>query len=164
MAGDNFIKIGDIKGESADATHKEEIEILSWSWGASQSGSSQSSAGSTAGKVNCQDLTFTKLLDLSSAPMVKAVCAGTSFPAATLTLRKASGDGKGVEYLKILLKNVLISSYSVGGSGGHDSTMETVSLNFGMVTYTYTAQNAAGGAGKSIPVSWNIPANNDKVA
>ena len=33
MASDIFAKIGDIKGESLDDKHKDEIEVLSWSWG-----------------------------------------------------------------------------------------------------------------------------------
>ena len=36
MASDIFAKIGDIKGESLDAKHKDEIEVLSWSWGVQQ--------------------------------------------------------------------------------------------------------------------------------
>ncbi|MBP5150000.1 type VI secretion system tube protein Hcp, partial [Pseudomonas protegens] len=38
MAVDIFIKIGDIKGESMDKAHKDEIDVLNWSWGMSQSG------------------------------------------------------------------------------------------------------------------------------
>ena len=33
MAADIFAKIGDIKGESLDSKHKDEIEVLSFSWG-----------------------------------------------------------------------------------------------------------------------------------
>ena len=32
MAEDIFAKIGDIKGESTDDKHKDEIEVLSYSW------------------------------------------------------------------------------------------------------------------------------------
>ena len=32
MAVDMFFKLGDIKGESQDASHKEEIDVLAWSW------------------------------------------------------------------------------------------------------------------------------------
>ena len=38
MAVDIFIKIGDIKGESMDKAHKDEIDVLNWSWGMAQSG------------------------------------------------------------------------------------------------------------------------------
>jgi len=39
MASDIFAKIGDIKGESLDSKHKDEIEVLSISWGVSNAGS-----------------------------------------------------------------------------------------------------------------------------
>lgn len=163
MAGDIFIKIGDIVGESTTDGHKDEIELMSWSWGATQSGSTQSIGGSTAGKVNVHDLTFTKLVDSSTPNIVKAVHAGTSYPLATLVCQKAAGAGKPpVPYLKIKLKNVLCSSYSTGGAGGSNETTETVSLNFGAVELTYTRQDATGAAGKSVPVTWNIPQGNDK--
>ena len=38
MAVDMFLKLDGIKGESLDATHKDEIDVLAWSWGLSQSG------------------------------------------------------------------------------------------------------------------------------
>ena len=45
MAVDMFIKIGDIKGESTDDKHKDEIDVLSWSLGATQSGTSGHGGG-----------------------------------------------------------------------------------------------------------------------
>ena len=163
MAGDIFIKIGDIVGESQADGHKEEIELMSWSWGATQSGSTQSISGSTAGKVNVHDLTFTKLVDAATPNLVKAVCAGTSFPLATLVCQKSAGAGKPkVPYLKIKMGNVLCSSWSSGGAGGSDETTETISLNFGKVELTYTRQDTTGAAGKAVPVAWNIPAGTEK--
>ncbi len=46
MATDIFAKIGDIKGESVDDKHKNEIEVLSFSWGVANSGSTGSGGGS----------------------------------------------------------------------------------------------------------------------
>jgi type VI secretion system secreted protein Hcp len=163
MAGDIFIKIGDIKGESQADGHKDEIELMSWSWGATQSGSTQSLTGSTAGKVNVHDLTFTKLVDVATPNLVKAVCGGTAYKEALLVCQKSAGNGKPkVPYLKIKLGNVLISSYSTGGAGGSDETTETISLNFGKVELTYTQQTPEGTAGKAVPMAWNIPAGNEK--
>ena len=45
MATDIFAKIGDIKGESLDAKHKDEIEVLSFSWGVANSGSTATGGG-----------------------------------------------------------------------------------------------------------------------
>src|SRR5712692_11221584 len=97
MAVDMFIKIGDIKGESVDHAHKEEIDVLSWSWGLSQQGTMHQGGGGGAGKVNVQDLSFTKFVDKASPNLYKFCCSGKHYPEATLTMRKA-GD-KPLEYL-----------------------------------------------------------------
>ena len=89
MAVDIFIKIGDIKGEAKDAVHKGEIDVLAWSWGMSQAGSGHVGGGSGSGKVNVQDLSLTKYIDLSSADLMLACCNGKHYPEAKLTVRKA---------------------------------------------------------------------------
>jgi type VI secretion system secreted protein Hcp len=165
MAGDLFIKLGDITGESKADGHVGEIEIMSWSWGASQSGSTRSIGGSTAGKVNVQDLTFTKLVDASTPNIINAVCAGTAFPLATLICEKSAGNGKKpVQYLKIKLGAVLVSSHSIGGANGSDTHTETVTLNFGAVETTYTPMNADGTPGAAKPVAWNVVTGTNKFA
>jgi len=161
MAVDMFLKIDDIKGESVDATHKGEISVLSWSWGMTQSGSTHHGPGSGAGKVNVNDLTFTKFVDTSTPNLIKACCAGTHFKKAQLTVRKAGNQP--LEYLKILLYDILISGVSTGGSGGEDRLTENITLNFGQFEVDYTPQSATGGAGATIPVTWNIQANVEKL-
>ena len=113
MAVDMFLKLGDIKGESLAAGHTEEIEVLSWSWGCSQTGTTHSGTGGGTGTASVQDLTISKYVDKSSPTIVQACCQGMHMPEAVLTLRKAGGN-EPVEYLKITLKEVLISSHSVG--------------------------------------------------
>ena len=65
MATDIFAKIGDIKGESIDAKHKDEVEVLSWSWGVAQSGSVTGPGGGT-GKASFADFSFTHRIDTAS--------------------------------------------------------------------------------------------------
>jgi type VI secretion system secreted protein Hcp len=157
MSVDMFIKIGDIKGESIDASHKDEISVLAWSWGLSQSGSTHFSTGSGAGKVNVQDLSLTKWVDTSSTALMVAACKGTHIKEAKLTVRKA-GD-KPLEYIKITLTDVIVSSLQTGGSGGEDRLTENVVLNFGKFKVEYTAQTKEGGAGATSTAAWDIPAN-----
>ena len=49
MAVDVFLKLGDVKGESKDSKHEGEIDVLSWSWGISQTGLGSMGGGSGAG-------------------------------------------------------------------------------------------------------------------
>ena len=68
---DMFLKLTNIKGEALDSKHKDEIEVLSWSFGASQQGSAHGGTGSGTGKVSIQDLTITHYVDQSSTDLLK---------------------------------------------------------------------------------------------
>lgn len=161
MAVDMFITIGDIKGESIDDKHKDQIEVLSWNWGMSQSGTSHSGAGGGTGKVDVQNLVFNKFVDKSSPALIKSCCKGTHFDKAVLTVRKAGGDA--LEYLKIELFNGIIAQVSVGGSGGPERLTETIGLNFAAFKYSYVPQTAKGAGGAAVPASWNIATNTENV-
>ncbi|URI08888.1 type VI secretion system tube protein Hcp [Aquincola tertiaricarbonis] len=142
MAVDMFIQIGDIKGESTDKTNAEMIDVLAWSWGMSNSGTTHMGGGGGSGKANVQDLSFTKYIDSSSNALLKSVCEGTHHPKAKLIVRKAGG--KPLDYVVLELEEVLVTSVSTGGSGGEDRLTENVSLNFAKFTYKYQPQDEKG--------------------
>jgi type VI secretion system secreted protein Hcp len=157
MAVDMFIKIGDIKGESRDSKHKEEIDVLAWSWGMSNSGTAHLGGGAGAGKVNVQDLSLTKYIDASSNALMTAACNGKHYPEAVLIVRKA-GE-KPLEYIKITMNEVLVTSLSTGGSGGEDRLTENVTLNFAKFKYEYIPQKADGSGDPAKTATWDIAAN-----
>lgn len=159
MSVDMFLKIDDIEGESVDDVHAGEIDILSWSWGMSQSGTTHSGRGGGAGKVNVQDLSFVHYVDKSSANLMKMCCNGKHFEEATLVVRKAGETP--LEYLIITMKNGLIASVSTGGSGGDDRITENVTLNFSEFKTEYVPQMADGSGDASVIVGWNIANNVD---
>ncbi len=162
MAVDMFLNIADntIEGESTDSSHSSEIDVLSWSWGVSQSGTMHIGTGGGAGKANVQDISLTKWIDKASPNLIQHCAIGTQFPKAVLVCRKAGGDGGQIEYLKIEMEHVIISSVSSGGSGGEDRFTENVSLNFGLFKVTYTPQDNEGAAEAEVgPVGWNIQTN-----
>lgn len=158
MAVDMFIKIGTVAGESRDKTHKGDIDVLAWSWGCSNSGTAHTGGGGGAGKANVQDLSFTKYVDKASPTLILASLKGTHFEEATLVVRKA-GDTP-LEYLKITLTEVLVTSVSTGGSGGEDRLTENVSLNFAKIKYAYQPQDAKGAKdGGEIPITFDVAQN-----
>ena len=161
MAVDVFIKIDDIKGESTDDKHKDEIEVISWSWGMTQTGSSHFGTGSGTARVDVHNLTFTKYIDLASPNLLKFCCAGTHFKLAKLCLRKASGNSP-IEYLTLELHNGIVASVTMGGASDGDRFTETVGLNFSAFKYNYIPQ-VKGAAGGGVPCTWNIARNCDKV-
>jgi type VI secretion system secreted protein Hcp len=160
MAVDMFMKLEGITGESKDHTHKGEIDVLAWSWGMSNPGSTHVGGGGGAGKVNVQDLSFTKYVDLATAPLMLAVAGGKHVKSATLVVRKAGEDP--LEYITMVMTDCLVSAISTGGSGGEDRLTENVSLNFAHVEVTYKEQASSGKAGGKGDFKWDIKANVSK--
>ena len=133
MAVDMFLKIDGVEGESRDAKHKGEIDLLSFSWGITNSGRS-SGGGGGAGKVTPGDFSIVKALDKATPQLFERCCEGTHVPAVQLTLSTTSGKETQQEYLKIKLTDVLISSYQTGGSsGGGGIPVESLSFSFNSV-------------------------------
>lgn len=157
MAVDMFLKIDGIKGESADKVHKAEIEVLSWSWGVTQSATTHSGSGGGSGKANVQDITITKWLDAASPKLLMACLVGTHVKEALLTVRKA-GE-RPLEYVKIKLSDALVSSVQTGGAGSDDRLTETIGLNFAKVYLDYSAQKADGSGEPPVPMAFDIAAN-----
>ncbi len=161
MAIDVFLKLDGIKGEAQDSKHKDEIDVLSWSWGMAQSGTTHMGGGGGGGKVAVQDLALTKYLDKSSPTLMKFCCNGKHIKNGTLTVRKAGGEDA-LEYLKIDFDEIIVTSVSTGGHGSEDRLMENLSLNFAKYKAAYTEQTAEGSAGASPDVTWNIATNKEE--
>lgn len=160
MALDIFINMGaSIKGESADSVQgpKGDIDVLAWSWGMSQSGTTHMGGGGGAGKANFQDLSFTKYVDASSNALMIALAKGTHIEKVVLLVRKA-GSGQ-QRYIEITMEEVLVTSVSTGGSGGEDRLTENVTLNFAKVKYSYAPQKGDGTVEADKDFAWDIAGN-----
>lgn len=126
----------------------------------SQSGTTHMGGGGGAGKVNVQDLSFTKYIDSASNALMLACCNGKHYPEATLIVRKAGGTP--VEYVVIKMEEVMVTSVSTGGSGGEDRLTENVTLNFAKFTYKYQPQDEKGAKkGGTKDAVWDIAGNSE---
>jgi type VI secretion system secreted protein Hcp len=158
-----FLNLGaTIKGETKDSAQKAagDIDVLAWSWGASNSGSFHTGGGGGAGKASFQDISFTKYLDKASPAILIALAKGSHIPTAKLLVRKA-GEGQ-QKYLEITMTNVLVTSVSTGGSGGEDRLTENVTLNFAEVKFEYFLQNEKGATASGGVFNWDIAGNISK--
>jgi type VI secretion system secreted protein Hcp len=157
MAADIFAKIGDIKGESLDSKHKNEVEILSWSWGVQNAGTIGRGGGAGQGKATFNDFNFTHRIDKASPVLLKACATGQHIKEATITVRKA---GKGQqEFLTFSLTDILVSSYQTGASASSEPPTDSVSLNFAKIQVEYKEQKADGSLGETVKVGWDRKAN-----
>ena len=157
MASDIFAKIGDIKGESLDDKHKDEIEVLSYSWGVTNAGSMASGSGGGEGKATFHDLSFTHNIDKASPVLMQACATGTHMKEATIVHRKA---GKGQhEFLIVKMNDVIITGVTHGGSG--DGHSENVSLAFAKVNVEYKPQKADGSLDAGIHFKYDLKAQKE---
>jgi len=158
MASDIFAKIGDIKGESLDAKHKDEIEVLSFSWGVTNSGTMATGGGAGAGKATFQDLLIVHNIDKASPDLLRACATGTHLKEATITHRKA---GKGqLEFLTVKMNDVIITGVTHGGATGQPYS-ETVSLAFAKVDLEYKPQKPDGSLDAGIHFKYDLKANKE---
>lgn len=154
---DAFLKLNSIKGKSQDAKHSGEIEVLNWNWALTNSGSAHYGAGAGAGKVQVGDIHILKRVDTATPILMKACATGQHIASGTLTIRKSGGTA--LEYFKIDLTEILISSIRPASDPNSPFLMEDVALNFASFKVTYTPQDDKGAGGATVDFGYNIQKN-----
>ncbi len=158
MASNVFLALDGIDGESTDDKHQGEIELESWSFGVSNSGTAHMGGGGAgAGKASLSDLSVTKTIDVATPALLQAAASGRRLKSATLTARKAGGDQK--EFLVIVMSPVLVTSCQLDADGAGDGPREAVHLSFGKVQLTYLSQSPDGSAGPTGTFGWDVTKN-----
>ena len=155
MAIDFFLKLDGIKGESADAKHKDEIDIESWSWGETNAGALHAGGGGGAGKVAMQDFHFVMKLNKATPALMKACATGQHIKLATLTARKAGKEQQ--EYLTFKFTDVLVSSYQTGAS--EETPIDQASINFAKIEVEYKQQKPDGSTAPGDRFGFDVKAN-----
>jgi type VI secretion system secreted protein Hcp len=158
MPTNMHLKIASIPGESRKKGHTDEIEITSWAFGMDQQASVGHGHGSGAGRVKVRDGVLTKNICKADAALMQHCCNGKHIPEVIIFCEKAGGEST-VEYVKIVMKQVLVTNHSVSGALGSDVVSVDVSLNFAEYVVTYTQQAEDGTAGAATTQGWNVAEN-----
>ncbi len=158
MASDYLLEIEGIKGDSADSKHKGTIEVQSFSWGASNMGSSGSGGGGGAGKVSIQDFHFTAPVSSASPNLFLRCADGKHIKKAVLFARKQGGEQH--DYYKVTLEDLIVSSYQTGGHDGSGSIpTDQVSINAVRWKLEFAPQKPDGTVGTFVSGGWDISQN-----
>lgn len=158
MAIDMFLKIEGVDGESSDDRHKNEIALLSFSWGEAQLTPTGGGGGGGAGKATMQDFHFTMLVNKASPRLFLACAKGEHFKTAVLSVRRAGAAL--TDFLKWQLSDVLVSSYQTAGElAGSALPADHVSLGFGKIEVEYTPVKPDGKPGVPVKAGWDVKAN-----
>lgn len=158
MAVEMFLKLAGCKGESIASGHQDEIDVLSWSWAVANQGSGHLGGGSGTGKASFKDLRISKYVDKATNTLLENCAMGKHFSEATLTCRKVGGD-KPLEYLKITMDQVFVSSVEHGANPGDELSVEHITLNFEKIDVAYKPQDASGSSAGDVPFKWDIKKN-----
>jgi len=163
MATNVYLKIDAVEGESTSAQGAKQIELLSWSHGVSMpvSSGSHSNVSVKHGRSDHQDLTVSKYLDKTSPILNLKTSGGDNIKTVVLTVfQNDVATGAPVEYYKIELEDVLITSLSVGHGGG-DLPVETMTLHYNKIKWTYSVQgkDSPGGKKGNVTSGWDLEKN-----
>ena len=142
-AADCFLRVPDVQGESTDSAHRDWIEIDSFSFGVSNSGTVAAGGGAGAGRASFAPLVIRKHVDKSSPVLFQKAANGAHMHDAVLSCSRALG-GRREEYVNIRLTDVLVSSYVIGDAGGGaDAPTESISFVYGRITYNHPPSDSA---------------------
>lgn len=147
MATDFFLKLENIRGESTDAKHKGEIELISFSWGASPPHLRPPA------RTPLHDFSIVKPVDAASPLLLQAACQGTSQGQAHFVARKAGTDQ--LEYIKIEFSDVMVSS--VAWTGSSEGPVEAVTLGYGSARVSVFPIDAKGSPGAAVVGVCDVP-------
>lgn len=153
MASDMFLKLDGIKGESTDDKHKDEIEIIGFSWGAhSNSSIGSASTGGGVGKANFSDFSFTKKVDIASPKLALISARGEHIATATLSIRKSGGAAGQVDYQVYTMDTIYVTGLQVTGDSGGEFH-ESLTLAPTKFKWEYKQQDAKGGLTGNVAVT-----------
>lgn len=159
MANDIFLKIDGIKGEATDVNHPNEVEILSWTWGVSESFISSAGSGVVGGIPKIANLVVSKQVDKASPNLLRACLKVKHIKDVVLTQRRP-GAGK-VNFLTITLQDVLIASLNDVEPGAAATPTETVAFNFAKVIYEYVPKKPNGQPDTPVTLKWDVKAQKE---
>lgn len=158
MAVDMFLKIDGIPGESKDINHRDEIDILSYSWGETQQAVASGGGGVAAGRVTMQEFRFAMRVNKASPKLFLACANGTHSRNAVLTVRRPGATAP--EFLKWTLTDVTVASYQTGvNAPTDDAPTDQVSLRFAKIEVEYRPVKPDGSLDVPVKAGWDVVAN-----
>ncbi|MDX3905800.1 MAG: type VI secretion system tube protein Hcp [Pigmentiphaga sp.] len=159
MAVDMYMKVEGASGESKDANHKDWTDIVSFSWGASQPGSMAAGGGGGIGKASFNDLHVVARIDRAAPAVMKHCASGKHLSKVEVSVCKAGGSQ--VEYSKITLEEVLVTSVQITGEKDSEAVLVDYAFQAARVKQQYWEQTDKGSKGAESLVAWDVKQNKE---
>ena len=158
MAERWFLKVDGIPGESTDDRHRNEIEVVAWSFGLSTTVSRPGTGtGAGTGRPTFEDLLVEATVSTATPLLFRACAAGTHIRTAVLAGVRMAG-ATSVDFLTYSLQDVTVAGSHQADSGTAVPS-DHVALRYAKVTVSYQPQSPTGAALPAIVAGWDVRAN-----
>jgi type VI secretion system secreted protein Hcp len=148
MAATHLLKVEGVKGESEYEGYSEHILLDSYNVGGTNDGTFSGTKGGSGGKYSANDFSATAKVSSATPKLAEFCGSGKHIKTATLVGLKSTGSAKPMEYHKITMSDVVISSHNVGyapptpGAKVDDHARETFTINYAKISHEYKSQTA----------------------
>lgn len=144
MAGNMFLALTNILGESLDDHHKMEMDIFEWTWGMTNNAPYRLKESDAAKQTAVGNIVVTKMVDKASTTLMTYCANGMKIDEGTIICRKHDGE-QPVEYLKIKMFDCKVENLTWSGRGEDPRGIpELVTLSFLSVQVIYEVQRRDG--------------------
>jgi type VI secretion system secreted protein Hcp len=126
-----FLKVADIVGESKDTVYKDASIADNWSWGIQTA----IDPLTRTTRSTFSSLSIAKPVDSATPKLMTACAQGKHYDRATLIMRKSGRTP--IEFYRITLEDVLVSSVQDSGSSGGDIPYENLTLSYARIGVEY---------------------------
>ena len=154
MAVNAYLFVDGVTGPSGSKTGA--IDILSFSWGVSQTstyGAGASGKEAKAGRADFSNLTIMKVLDATSPLLFDHCATGNILKEVHILYDKPVGD-KQDDYFRIWIKDALITSVQLSGSS--ENPTESVSFAYQGVEVAYKPEGDDGSLQAAVPKGYDL--------
>ena len=157
MAVDMFLKLDGIAGGSTNAAHKDEIEILSFSWGVSNSAPVAATGGGGAGKALAGDASFVIRSSLAAPPLFLACATGKHIKSGIFVIENPAAQ-RAFRFYQLSLTDILVSSFQSGGSNA-DVPFDSFSLAYRTLRVRFNEASPTGAVGRFTDAAFDFVHN-----
>ena len=127
-----------IDGESKKQGHEKQLEMDTWSFSITQTGSAARGEAAATGRVNMNDFSFGKLLDKSSPMLMRAGMKGEYIDNIIFFAQKTGTiGGQYVDYLRVTFRDCIISRYQNFPGQADAPPAEDIAFSFKSVKMDY---------------------------
>lgn len=151
-----YMKIEGVEGDVTAPGYERWHEVLSFSWGESNSSSAGPGGGSGAGKVSMSDLNTMMLSGKGQAQLMFFCASGRLLPAVQMEVA-ISREGVLETFQRWTLNSATISSFQTSGAGG-EKPINSLSMNFTKIKFEQAVENPNGQV-RFQTMTWDLARN-----